>query len=173
MCFLVFIILTKKNQQYTHTKQNKHNGTTTLWMMRLSNQGGGSPCGGTSNPPCANRHTLTHEFLHLMGMMHMPYSGSLMSPPDDQKSYMTKIDFAVIAALWDPRIDKSVVTVQDMCDRLDIVDPVCNATNLTRTQFLATARNDTEGWEIVEAFLCSKSGNCDIPNASGIAAAFL
>ena len=102
----------------------------------------------------------------------MPYSPSLMSQ-NDQNGYMTKIDFAIIAAIWDPRIDKSVVTVQGMCDRLDIVDPVCNATNVTRTQFLATARNDTDGWEIVEAFLCSKSDTCDIPNAEVIAAAFL
>ena len=112
-----------------------------------------------------------HEFLHLMGMGHMPYAPSLMSL--QQNKYMTKIDFAIIAAIWDPRIDKSVVTVQGMCDKLEIVDPICSATNLTHSQFLATARSDTEGWSIVEAFLCTKSDVCDIANASEIAAGFL
>ena len=115
---------------------------------------------------------MQHELLHLLGLGHFPYTGSLMS--EIKTTYMTKIDLAVVAAIWDPRVTKSVSTTPEMCDALDIDDPaICSGQNLTEAEFLATALDDTEGWGIVEAFLCAKGDTCDIANATDIAADFL
>lgn len=77
--------------------QNHPYGDTTLWSMRLSNQ---QPefnvtCGGSTGVACVNRGTMYHEFLHLMGLGHYPYSDSAMASPP--QIYWTKVDLAIVA----------------------------------------------------------------------------
>ena len=60
-----------------------NDGNTQLVLIRVSNQGD-------------NRHTLTHEFGHAMGLDHIPISGSSMSAAGTQLLYWLASDIDTV-----------------------------------------------------------------------------
>ena len=150
----------------------------TLWIIRVSNQAPSLPCGGTSGSPCTNRHSMTHEFGHAFGLEHFPYPGSLMSPPSDQKSYLTQTDMAAIAAVQDDRV--KAMPSSNGPPPTQVTATVCSSLGVTGTcptsmsaaEFAAAA--PTGAWATVEAWMCARMGGrpfgytCDIPGAADV-----
>ena len=178
---------TGPGSQWTHYKADgpsaewtSHPNTSpkTLWIVRVSNQAASLPCGGTSGNPCTNRHTMTHEFGHAFGLKHFPYPGSSMSPPNDQKSYLTQIDMAAIAAVQDDRV--KAMPSSDGPRPTQVTATVCSSLGVTGTcptsmsaaEFAAAA--PTGAWATVEAWMCARMGGrpfgytCDIPGAADV-----
>lgn len=139
----------------------------TLLLMRLSNQGPPAGNGPGSIPcsPCANRHTLTHEFGHAMGLQHFPYSSG-MGPPNQQQPYWTPTDMAVIQAIHDPNVPTTATTTSLICSALGVSS--CPTTDVDASQFAAAAVGP--GWSDVAKWQCEKTSgrpaggySCNLP----------
>jgi hypothetical protein len=140
----------------------------TLLLLRQSNQG---PPADSGNPgsipcsPCNNRHTLTHEFGHAMGLNHFPYSPSGMGPGASQEAYWTTTDLAAIAAIQDPRVQTSDTTLSLICAALGVA--ACPTSDVDATQFAAAAVGP--GWSEVAKWQCEKTSgrpdgySCNLP----------
>lgn len=119
---------------------------TRLQLLRISNQGT-VPCSPAS--PCNNRHSMTHEWGHAMGLMHFPYGPSNQAPPADQKSFWTSVDMAAIAAIQDPRVSRTTTSAADVCTALGVA--ACPS-DVDQAAFAASG----SGYADVEKWLCAK-----------------
>lgn len=118
-----------------------------LLLVRVSNQ---SPPNRTG---FYNRHTLTHEMGHAMGLPHYPFSPSGMGPPAEQLAYWSSVDLSVLAALRAPNLTNSDVTLQQVCAALAVECPT------TLTQFAAAA-----SWDGVARWQCERAAGRDPEN---------
>lgn len=118
-----------------------------LLLVRVSNQ---SPPNRTG---FYNRHAITHEMGHAMGLPHYPFSPSAMGPPAGQLGYWSSTDLSVLSALRAPNLTNSDVTLQQVCASLAVVCPE----SVTSTQFAAGSYR----WDDVARWQCERTAGRD------------
>jgi hypothetical protein len=106
-------------------------------LVRVSNQGD-------------NRHTMTHELGHAMGLQHIPVQGSSMSAGNAQLPYWSALDIATIAAIQDSRVQTTDTTLDGVCTALGVNGCTTDIDGWSNVTMHAA-------WEEVAMWLCSQT----------------